>query len=379
MTRLSRRSLAALTAASVLGACFPMADLGPYETPEGAAASPESVARAFQLEGAAFSPIPVAKYTGSLVSQVFVSDDSAYCVTDDDVIYVARLADGTPTWSLQLDRPLEHGRGFAWGADRVGFLSKNRITVVAKRTGSRLLTADLAFTPSSAGVLTADSFYAGAWGDGYSLRSATLIDGWEGWSQPFDDAITGRPVLLGAGSADAMIVCASHDGRVMAVEPRPASGAVPAPAWVVRTTGKNVADLATDGSAVFVACDDGVLYAISRGAGTTKWKWYDAGEPLSREPTFAHGNVYQPISAGVVCIDAGNGKEKGRVAGAKRFLTRIGERDFFAMSDRTIASVEITNGNIVQSLHSPLFSIIAANPTGSSLVFSDGRSLFAVK
>lgn len=379
MTRLSRRSLVALSAASAFGACFPMADLGPYDSASSAAPTAESVARTFQLEGAAFSPIPIAKYTGELVGDVVVEDGAAYCVTDGNSIYVARLADGTPIWTLELDRPLDHGRGFAWGTDSVGLLSKNHLTVVSKRSGSRRLTADLDFTPSSPGILTDQSFYAGAWGAGYALRSATLVDGWSGWSVECADAITGRPLLLSAGTAEAMIVCATHDGRVIAIEPRPASGARPDPAWVVQTTGKNVADLATDGQNVFVASDDGVLYAISRGAGAVKWKWYDAGEPLRLAPTVVHGNVYQPISSGVVCLDAASGEEKGRVAGAKWFLTRIGERDFFAMGDRTVASVDITTGAVVQSLHSPLFTILAPNVEGSALVFSDGRSLFAVK
>lgn len=379
MTRLSRRFLVALAASSALGACFPMADLGPFDGAHGSPTTGEGIARAFQLEGLVFSPIPIAKYTGGHVRDVFVSDGAAYCVTIDNIVYVTDLETGTPRWTLQLDYPVDPARGFAWGPDRVGFVSKNHLTVVSKRSGSRLLTADLQFTPSSAGLLTGDSFFAGAWGNGYSLRSATLVDGWSGWSHMFDDAITGKPVFLGAGTADATIVCASHDGRVVGIEPRSASGSAPAESWVVRTTGKNAADLATDGQLVFVACDDGVLYAISRGAGSTQWKWYDAGEPLQYGPTVANGLVYQPISSGVVCIDAATGKERHRIAGAKRYLTRIGERDFFANNDRTIVSVDTVNGAVVHQEHSPLFSLIAANPTGGALVFCDGNALYAIR
>jgi PQQ-like domain len=379
MTRISRRSLVALAVVPAFSACFSMAELGPYEANTGSPSTAEAVARAFQLEGLAFAPVPVAKYTQSQIADVFIADDAAYCLTTNDTVYTISLGDGTPRWSLKLDHTPDHGRGFAWGLDRVGFVSNNRIDVVTKEFGSRILTANLQFTPSTAGILTADSFFAGSWGNGYSLRSATLVDGWAGWRHAVDDAITAKPVLLGPGSADTAIVFAAHDGRVVSIEPRPASGSPPAANWIIKTTGKNTADLATDGQVIYVASEDSVLYAVSKGAGAIKWKWFGANEPLHRGPSVANGIVYQPVARGVVAIDAATGAELGTVAGARRYLTRIGDRDYFEMPDRTVMTVDTTNGNVVQTVHSPLFTMVVPNPTGSALVFCDGKSLFAVR
>lgn len=378
MTRLSFRSLVGLAATSACLSCFGMREIGPLDRGTEVPLTVEGVARAFQLDGVPWAPIPIAKYAGSQIDRLILADDAAYCVTELGAVYAVAVADGTPRWNLELGMQPDRDNGFAYGFDRVGFLSANHLTVVRSATGARLLETGLNFAPSSPGVLTEDSFFAGAWGNGYAMRSATLIDGWVGWAHQVDDAITAKPLLLGGG-ADRTLVFAAHDGRVVAVEPRSSTAAAPEAYWSVTTTGKNLADLASDGQLVFVACDDGVVYAISRSAGAVRWKWFGASEPLSRAPAAANGMVYQPISGGVVALDGATGVERWRVPQVTKYLTRIGERDFFAAPDRTIVAVDTTTGNPVHTVHCPLFTMLETNPTSGTLVFSDGESLYAIR
>ncbi len=383
MTRYLRRSLVAFAAASAavaLSACFSMSDLGPYDQGSEIPRTPGAIARALKLDGVAWAPIPIAKYSGAPIAQLIVADDAAYCISENDTVSVVGIGDGAPRWSLKLDRSPASKDGFVWGLNSVGFLSQNHLTVVSKRAGARLANCDLGFAPSSAGLLTDDSFFSGAWGSGYAFRSAALSDGWPGWANVVDDAITAKPLMLGTTGADRAIVFASHDGRVVSVEPRPSSGAPPEPNWVVKTTGGNVNDLATDGQSVYVACNDGVLYGISRGAGVARWKWYnDGGAPLAHGPEAANGLVYQPTAGSVVAIDAASGHEKYRVQGASHYLTHIGDRDFYSMTDRSIGAVETETGRVTSTVTSPLFVMVPTYRAGGALVFSDGKTLFALR
>ncbi len=107
MTRPWRRSLvafAAMSAAIALSACFPMSDLGPYDRGVEIPRTPGAIARSLKLEGVPWAPIPIAKYSGAPIAQLIVADDAAYCISENHTVSVVGVADGTPRWSLELDR-----------------------------------------------------------------------------------------------------------------------------------------------------------------------------------------------------------------------------------------------------------------------------------
>lgn len=378
MTRLLNSVTVGLLASTALVACVPMSDLGSYDERPDFPRTVEGVARALKLEGVPFAPIPIGKYAKSQLAQMFVADGLIYAISESNAVHAIQLADGTPRWTVELDRRPDADDGFVPGADRVGFLTNNHLTVVKRDSGARVLDFGLSFSPSSPGVLTGDSFYSGSWGNGYSLRSASLADGWAGWSMPAGEAIRGKPLIVGTSGADAMLVYASSDGRVVSVEPRPATGSSPTPFWVAQTHGSSVSGLATDGALIFVASSEGAVYAFSKGAGEVRWKWFGAHEPLHATPVAAHGNVYQSLSGGIAVLDGATGNEKYRVEGAKSYLAHIGDRDFYAAADRTVIAVDTATGEVTAKVHSPLFEQLAAD-AGGSLLFSDGMTIYCVR
>jgi hypothetical protein len=379
MTKLPLRAFAGLAVLPVFAACFAPGEFGPYDPAQEIPRTAEGIARELRLDGVAFAPLPISKYTGAHLRSLEIIDGAAYCITDADQVYAVALADGTPLWMLQLDHRPNDRNAIALGADRLGFLSKNHLTVVKKSTGGRLLSVGLHFTPSSAGVLTDHSFYAGAWGEGYRLRSATTVDGWSGWAYEAGGAITARPLLVGSSGADLAIYFADQGGNVVALDPRPANAVAPTPSWTAVTTGAVTAPLAADDRHLFVASQDGVLYAFSRAAGAVRWKWYGEGEPLSAGPVVAHGRIYQPVAGAVVVIDIESGRELHRITGGHEFLCRIGDRDFFRLPDHTIGAFDHATGAETDRVYSPMFQFVIANPAGGELVFSDGKLLCALR
>lgn len=381
MTKRALRAPAILLALAAMPACFSggFDELGPFEAGAAAQTTAQGVADSLMLTGPAWVPAPLAKYANAEVRSVQVTDDVAYCVMDSNAVYAVRVADGTPRWIFNLDRAPDANRAIAVGPNHVGFLSRNHAAVVFKHNGSRVFEADMQFTPSSDAVITSESLYAGAWGGGYRMRSVSLVDGWPGWAFETDDAITAAPVLVGTTSADMAIVFASHDGRVVSIAPRPATGTPPQAGWQFRTTGRNSADLVADDHLVYVASEDGVLYALARESGSPRWKWYGAHEPLTRGPAVAGGTVYQPLHSGIVAIDAATGDEKYRVMNAERFLVRIGKRDFYKLAGSNVGAFDATTGEQLATVQSPLFQILPSNARGAELVFSDGKTLYAIR
>ncbi|MFH0946586.1 MAG: PQQ-binding-like beta-propeller repeat protein [Planctomycetota bacterium] len=339
--------------------------------------TPGAVAEAGLLTETSWEPIPLQVRTGAEIRSMEVVGDTIYVVDYTNTAHAINIGTGTHRWIVKLDapptRPVAVGEGF------VAFVSRNQVTVATRTSGTVVLRKSLEFTPSSSVALTLDSLYTGAWGNGYKLRSVSISDGYRGWIFTTDGPITGAPVAVGSG-ADQMIYFASEDGSVVALLPRPASGAAPGSFnWKVTTLGKNTADLAYDESSIFVASEDHALYCLNRNAGTIRWKWLDANCALYDAPMVTDDTVYQPFSGMLAVIDKISGEEKYRLVGAERFLTRVGQRDYFKMAGDEVLVVDAATGEELTSLHTPLFQFIPSNPTGSALVFSDGRDIFSLR
>jgi len=337
----------------------------------------QDVADAALLTETSWEPIPLQLRTGASISRMDVVGDTIYLVDSTNTAHAINVGLGTHRWIVKLDRaptqPVSVGERF------VAFLSRNFLTVADRFSGTVVLRKGLEFTPSSKPALTLNSLYAGAWGNGYKLRSVSILDGWNGWIYATDAPITSAPVAAGSGG-DEMIYFAAQDGGVVALPPRPATSAPPGSVnWKTRTLGKNTADLTHDEESIFIASEDHALYCLNRHSGSLRWKWLGANVSLVEAPKITSDTVYQPFAGMLAAIDKSTGEERYRVVGAERFLTRVGQRDYLKMPGDSIAVVDSSTGAELTTLHTPLFQFLPSNPTGGALLFSDGKNVYSLR
>ena len=382
MTRPSLRAIAGLSTIALTVSCTYLGGQYP-QRPTASASSSSSptewsdIAAGLMLDGPSWAPIPVGEYGDTRIERVDIDGDTLYAVDGNQRAHAINLGAGSHRWVLDLDAmPSEP---VAVGRSHVAFVSDRHVTVATRDSGTMMLSRDLGFSPSSRPALSRDTLYVGSWGDGYNLRSVSLYDGWRGWAQKADGPITGAPLVVGSG-ADSALYFASHDGSVIALDPRPASAKRPSAAiWVSNTLGPNGADLAHDDDSIYVACEDRALYSLSRSSGVVQWKWLGSATPLTAPPQVGSAMVYQPSGASVVAIDRETGVESYRVAKAERFLTRVGGRDYFKAAGDGVIAVDAQTGEVLAELHSPMFDQIPSNPLGGALVFSDGTSIYSLQ
>ncbi len=363
----------------LLAACSPLG--GPFDgiaSPQTAGALPiETVTRTAMLDGFTWEPIPLRMRTGADVRSIEIEDGTIYVVDSKMTAHAIDASTGLHRWVLPLSKfPT---RPVAVGDAHVAFLSRSHLTVATRSSGTALLRSDLEFTPSSDAVITLDTLYAGAWGDGTRLRAVALENGWNGWFYTTGGPIVSAPLIVGSG-ADRMVYFATTDGSVIAIPPRSAEGAAPAEAnWMVRTLGRNSADLATDGDHIFVASEDHGLYALNRASGAIVWKWLGAQTPLLEKPAVTEDVLYQPFAGMVAAINKSDGMERWRFPGAEAFLTRIGRRDYLRLPGNGIAVVDAATGEELARSDSSLFEFLAVNDNGGALVFSDGETIYSMR
>lgn len=371
-----RRSLALLAASALASftGCHSFKDEFPME--DGVPMTPGAVAQAAGLTDVAWSPFPLHERTRGDVRGMNIVGDTLYVLDTNDEVHAIQTGTGVHRWIVRLDRTPDR---MAVGPQHVAFMAKSYLTVATKDSGTITLRKDLDFTPSSGIALSGDSLYAGSWGKGYRLRSVSLADGWSGWSWPSDEPVIGSPVVTGGG-ADQLIYFASQDSRVVSLPPRAATGAEPDKAvWSVKTLGKNDADLTADGDTVYVASTDHALYALNRLTGSARWRWFGANVPLTEAPKVASDAVYQPFDGAIASIDKATGNERWRYVGGERFLARVGALDFVKRLDGSVAVLDAMSGKENSVIQSPLFVFLPTNELGGAFIFSDGKTVYAVK
>ncbi len=375
------RSLGVTLHASVLGlslictSCSPMH--GQFPARESLPDTLAVVTDQALLSGTAWEPIPLQLRTGAEIETLDIVGDTLFALDSTRTMHAINLETGTHRWVLSLDRAPT--RPPVVGSGYVAFVARNHVTVATLSSGTVVLERGLEFTPSSDVALTFDSLYAGAWGSGTRVRSVGLADGWNGWFFRTDDAIVGRPIVVGSG-ADQLAYFASRSGEVFALSPLPASASPPAEtAWSMRTLGPNSADLVSDGDRIYVASEDHALYALNRLSGSIEWKWLDGHVALHTAPTIVGDTLYQPFDGVVVAIDKETGEERWRYAGVDRYLTRVGQRDYVKLPGATIAVLDAETGEELSRVSSPIFDQLVANDAGGKLVFSNGRDIVALK
>lgn len=336
----------------------------------------DEVAAVALLTEPSWAPFPFRLRTGADVRMMEISGDTIYVVDGKNTAHAMNANTGLYRWVLQLKAAPDR---LAVGSDHVAFFTRNHVTVATLASGTKTLEADLEFTPSSNAAVSIDSLYAGAWGNGTRMRSVSTVDAWNGWFYKTDGPVTGAPALVGSG-ADRLLYFASQDGSVVALPPRPATGNAPEdPVWSIMTLGKNSADVAHDDSRLFIASEDHALYALDRSTGAIVWKWLDAHGPLFTAPVVTGDSVYQPFSGQLAAIDKESGKERYRVAGADRFLTRVGQRDYLKLANNSVAVVDSQTGEELTVVDSSLFDFLPSNPGGAALVFSDGMNVYSIR
>ncbi len=364
---------AAISVASVAG-CTSFS--GEFPVDESVPMTPQAVAQAAGLTDVAWAPFPLSARTRGDVRGMNIVGDTLYVLDSNNEVHAIQTSTGVHRWIVRLERTPDR---MAVGPAHVAFVAKSHLTVVTKDSGTMTLRKELDFTPSSGIALSLDSLYAGSWGKGYRLRSVSLADGWAGWSWPSDGPVRGAPVVAGSG-ADQLVCFASEDSRVVALPPRAATGAEPDHAtWSVKTLGKNDADLTADADTLYVASTDHALYALNRMTGAARWRWFGANVPLNEAPKLASDAVYQPFDGMLVSLDKATGAERWRYAGGERFLARVGAVDFIKRLDGTVAVLDAASGAEKSVISSPLFVYLPTNEAGGEFVFSDGKTLFAIK
>jgi len=306
-----------------------------------------------------------------------VYGDDLLVLDSSDMLHCIDVAKGTHRWVLMLgERPcFEPG---VYG-NIVGVVIKDRLVVVKRSNGARIMDRRLEFSPCAAPACTADTAYAPTLFK-EKVIAVDVASGLSGWSFRFQHAVTAAPKLYGSG-ADLFLYVVSHDGTVASLSPQSASDAGPkSPEWVYKTGDRNTVDPVLSGALLLVASRDGALYAFNRLSGAVRWKFF-SGEALTCPPSVIGDSVFQKVGGTVHCLDFSTGAEKWKSEGVGAVAGVVGGNAYLWHKDGGITLVNVASGDEVRKVE-PLAAVCTiSNPNADNgvLLFTDGVKIYAYK
>jgi outer membrane protein assembly factor BamB len=164
------------------------------------------------------------------------------------------------------------------------------------------------------------------------------------------------------------IYAGTEEGNVLALN-RSRNAVWALPNGMFKTEGPITADLVADDYGLYVASTDTKLYALDRGSGKIRWRYF-AGAPLDTPPVATKELVYQYVKGtGVVAIDKLNGQMDRQprwvAADAREFLAEDDQNTYVRGKDNRILAIDKKTGETKFRSRRKDLAVFAANPTGS--------------
>ncbi len=305
-----------------------------------------------------------------------VDGQDLFLLDTDNTLHCIDLKRGNHRWILELPgEPTDSRPGI--GADAVGVCVRDRLILVKRSNGARIMDKTIGFSPCTPPACSRDVVYVGTF-DKESLVSVDTSDGIQGWRFRFGDVTTTTPKLYGEG-AELFLYAAAEDGLLVCLPPNKASeGAPRRPSWRYKMAGRNTADLVVDSDLLLVASGDSALYAFNRLSGVIKWKFF-AGVPLKDEPQLIGDCVFQKVEETIHCLDRATGAEKWEIEGCEKVAGLVDDRVYFWTNDGRFALVNVVTGKLISKVEPAGIGSAIPNSEPGMILFTDGKKIYAYK
>ncbi len=304
-----------------------------------------------------------------------IDGQDLFVLDTKNVLHCIDLDKGTHKWIVMLDGSPSYAPTVS--SDAIGVVIKDRVVIVRRSSGSRVLDRQIEFTPCTPLVANRDVGYAGCLYK-EKLHAIDTGRGLTGWTFRFADIMSTAPVLAGSGS-DLFLYATTHAGTVACFDPQLASEPGPRkPEWKHQTGGRITADPFVDGDLLFVAGEDRSLYAFGRLSGTLRWR-YMGDVALKDSPLVAGGKVFLTEGNDTVCLDRATGKQLWR-AESYNIPAGIVKNIAYLMSDEgKLAMINAESGKEIRIVEPNGVVGVIGNPNAGMLVFTDGAKIHAFK
>ena len=317
-------------------------------------------------------------------SRLTVDGDLLLVEDANSTIHAIDRAQGAHRWFIDLGDATTQVVGGT--ASSVTFVATDDVTAVSRSHGSRLMgTPDaprtsehLDFFPSGRAVTVGDSLYIGRLAP-MSLQAIDLTAGNAGWSYATSSPVIDS-VVYGDGPI-AQVLSLTEDGLLFSMPPRSAGESAWAPKenWFRRLAGTRAATpMALLGDHLVFGAANGFLYDVDARNGTVRFKVALDGDFGGQEATLTSDAAYQRVNDGVVAIDLGSGNSLWTLAGAKRVISRVGDRVYAEMANGEIAVVAAATGAELSRFANGGLSMPTVQG-GGMVIGCDGTNVFALK
>lgn len=340
----------------------------------GADASPYDPA-ALKLNRLAWS-LPVDELSkGAGISYAMVDGGELFVLDTNHALHCIDMDKGTHKWIVMLDKKPTYPPGIC--ADAIGICIKDRLVLLKRSNGARILDRTIEYSPCTAPACTKEVVFTGSLYKNriVSVDPTTTLTG---WTFRFQDVITAAPKLYGEGS-ELYLYAVAHDGTVACFPPNHAhEGGPKKPQWAAKTGDRNTADPVLDGELLFVASQDNSLYAFNRFSGAVKWRFF-AGVSLVEPPCIADDKVFLKTIEKIYCIDRNSGKELWSSEDHHEFIGIVGDSAYLWSNDGKVGIFEAASGKLLRELNQTEAVCVISNPEAGTLLFSDGSMIYAYK
>ncbi|MFO0981714.1 MAG: PQQ-binding-like beta-propeller repeat protein [Planctomycetota bacterium] len=306
-----------------------------------------------------------------LFAQVQIGGDDA----TQTELHAIDLRTGTHRWTLTLPAELDQPPSIS--PNRVALVCGSRAIIVNRHTGGRMsdgLFYELPSWPSARPALTDATLYVPTYIDN-RLVTVDVNRGYTGWSYHTRGMLNAGPVVAGQG-AKATLVVVTADGLVADLPALAAGEGGPRKEnWTGHTYGANDLNPVASGDLVFVASDDGSVYAFNHLTGTIAWR-YLCGENFRGEVAVGKDLVFVCTARDLIALDFASGSLKWQLSGLDRFVVRQGPRVIAHATDGSYRVLEAADGKELARFDSFLIKNVAVNQDGDLFVFGDGAGTF---
>lgn len=319
-----------------------------------------------------------------MASRLTVDGDLLLVEDSESTIHAIDREQGAHRWFIDLDDPTTQVAGGT--ESTITFVATDDATAVSRSRGARLMGTDAAprssehldFFPSGRAVAVGDSLYVGRLAP-MSLQAIDLTAGHAGWSYATSSPVIDS-VVYGDGPI-AQILSLTEDGLLFSLPPRAANESAWAPKenWYRRLAGTRAATpLALLGDHLVFGAANGFLYDVDARNGTVRFKVALDGSFGGQEATLTSDAAYQRVDDGVVAVELGGGNVLWTLPGAKRVVSRVGDRVYAELASGEIAVVAAATG--AELARFPVAGLTLPTIQGGGMVIgSDGTNVFALK
>ena len=312
---------------------------------------------------------------GQRVTGAFLVGDQVYVCTQDGYAFALHANTGAIRWLRQVTRggyrlwpPAHHGR-------QVIFATPGEVVVFDRVYGDGLAQQFLRYPCSTPPVADEKSYYLG--GDNNRFYSYSAEKHEQEWKRMTTGPVAGRMAIH-----EGILYLATQDGKVYAAKP-----ASQAAAWpdYPQSRGKTTAGVVTSDAGVFVPSHDQSLRLYNHPTGTLVWR-ARLSSPLTELPVVTPDTAYQFSDAdGLAAIDVLAATDDERIRWKLpygRKLVSVDDKLAYVLTQReSLAVVDAAKGTQLREIPTPGFTMAApvVDATAIYLFSTDGRVFCAKK